>query len=186
VGSGCGAGAGEGAGEGCCSGGGALVSGAGAGFGSGLGVVVGFAKILTVVEERSPVFVGALKMWTAPSDDAEEVDAGFEGVVELVVEEDEDVTRGTTLTGTLGVGRVESLSVASASVVEEVDCSEVDVGTGLPPDSTLPHGSLPKTWPVQPQRERQASTQSAAPQKAISDCCCSGCCSEVFESLLRS
>lgn len=102
------------------------------------------------------------------------------------VDEEDEVARGTTFAGTLAVGKLKILTVA-ASVLEEVDSADeellVDVGTGSPVDNTLPHGSSPKTWPVQPQRERQELTQFAPPQKACTFGCC---CLEPSGSLLVS
>ena len=58
-----------------------------------------------------------------------------------------------------------------------------DIGTGSPLDITLPHGSSPKTWPTQPQLERQELTQLAPLQRTFF----SGCCTMVlFELLLVS
>lgn len=131
----------------------------------------------------------------APSD-VDEIDAEEDFEEELDEEVDEvgegEVARvtlvGVTLMGALAVGRLKILIVAAASVLEEVDSVAdeeplVDVRTGSPLDNTLPHGSLPKTWPVQPQRERQELTQFAPLQKA----CFSGCCClESSESLFVS
>jgi len=139
--------------------------------------VVGSAKIFSVGSVGGLVFTGMLKIWTIPPSDVEEVEEGLEEeevLKEDVDEVDEDEV-ARTFTGSLAMGRFMILTVA-ASVVKEVDSTDeellVDVGTGLPVDSTLPHGSLPKTWPVQPQRERQELRQSAPPQKG----CFSGCC----------
>jgi len=176
-------------------------------------VVVGSARIFSVGSVGGPVFTGTLKIWTMACWDVEEVDVEDEEVdvedeeeveeglkeeleeeeleeeelEEDVNEKDEDVARGTTFTGTLAVGRLNILTVPAASVLEEVDSADeelvVDVGTGSPLDNTLPHGSLPKAWPVQPQRERQESTQFAPPQKARF----TGCrCLESLESRLVS
>jgi hypothetical protein len=128
-----------------------------------------------------PVFSGALKMWTTPSEDAEEVGTEDEEKDDEEDEEEgEDVTRGSTLMGTLCVGRLKTLTVPDASVLEDVDSEDeelllVETGTGSPLDKTLPHGSSPKTWPDQPQCERQESTQPAPPHlTCFFDSCCLG------------
>lgn len=127
-----------------------------------------------------------------PLKDAEEE---VEGEVEEVVEK---VTTGAMLIGPLDVRGMKISTVSVASVLEGVGSSDeelsteefdssdeelpVEVGTGSLLDSTLPHGSSPKAWPVQPHLERQELTQFAPPQRT----CFSGCCSELFESLLES
>ena len=110
--------------------------------------------------------------------DAEVVDARVEEVdeeVEEAVEEEvEEVTKRGVLIGTLAVV---GLSVPTASDVE----LPVDVGTGSPLDITLPHGSSPKAWPIQPQLERQELTQFSPLQRTFFSGCC---CIELFGTLV--
>ena len=117
-------------------------------------------------------------MRTVTSVDVEVVDVEVEEVEEEVEEELEEeleeVTRRGLLIGTLAVVGLTVLTVSD----EELS---VDVGTGSPLDITLPHGSSPKAWPIQPQLERQESTQFAPLQKTFFSGCC---CIELFGSLV--
>lgn len=102
-------------------------------------------------------------------------EAGAE-VKEIEGEVEEEVEEERMSMGALGVRGLKIWTVSAASVLEEVDSSDeelpVDVGTGSPLDITMPHGSSPKTWPVQPQLERQESTQFAPPQSTFFSGCC--------------
>ena len=85
-----------------------------------------------------------------------------ENEVEVEEEVEEEVTNAEVRIGTLDV---RGLNVKAASDGEGVE-------TGSPLDITLPHGSSPKTWPTQPQLERQELTQLAPLQRTFFSGCC--------------
>ena len=98
-------------------------------------------------------------MRTVASVDVEVVDEK----VEEVEEELEEKFEVTKWVGRIGTLVVVGLTVPTASDEE----LPVDIGTGSSLDITLPHGSSPKAWPIQPQLERQELKQFSPLQRTF-------------------